>query len=117
LLPGPRFSVFAPKRGFPWNIPLFDWFRPTLGFLFQTGPADSAAISWVNLFALGKDSSRQPAAGKTAFLSPKNEEERAFRFRFSETLPGLTVWPNDRNFIAHELQFRSPVFKRGNENV
>jgi hypothetical protein len=28
-----------------------------------------------------------------------------------ETLPGLTVWPNDRNFIAHELQFRSPVLK------
>jgi hypothetical protein len=105
LLPDLRSPVCAPKPGIfrARYSAFFIGFRLTLRFLlFQNRASDSAASFVRRIYSVSaKEQTINPQPRKTAFLSPKNEEERAFRFRFSEALlVGLTVWPNDRNFIA-----------------
>jgi hypothetical protein len=104
----PHEPVFTPKRGFRETFRVFLSNRP-----------DGLSSYFAGQFIR----SRQrfiPSTRSRIDSVPFAQERRGTCFPVPlpvKRCQGLTVWPNDRNFIAHELQFRSPVFKRGNQNV
>jgi len=116
-------SRHAIPRFLPQTGVFHETFRFLIGFTSHSDPSFKPGWRIQQLFR----GSIYSVSAKIHPVNPQPERQRSFRPRTKrnvlsgsashETLPGLTVWPNDRNFIAHELQFRSPVFKRGNENV